>query len=46
MQNELEILALKRDHIRESRVLHLFKGICDGLMALHRHKPVSLAHRY
>ena len=46
IHNELEILALKGDRIREARVLHLFKGICDGLIALHKHKPVSLAHRY
>jgi len=43
--NELENLQISNQHIRQVRLLRIFRGICNGLKVLHTHKPQPLAHR-
>ena len=43
--DEIELNSLKNKPMAESRILHLIKGMCDGLKAMHSHEPTSYAHR-
>ncbi|XP_033640038.1 serine/threonine-protein kinase 16-like [Asterias rubens] len=45
LQDELDRLATKGEFISEHRLLRLFRGMCDGVRALHQASPVPLAHR-
>ncbi len=45
LQEEIDRLATKGEFISEHRLLRLFRGICDGVRALHQASPVPLAHR-
>lgn len=46
LYNELETLIKTGDHMREVRVIHIFRAICEGLRVLHSLRPTGLAHRY
>ncbi|XP_036355973.1 serine/threonine-protein kinase 16 [Octopus sinensis] len=44
LQDRIEMLARKGDHIHEDRLWEIFFGICEGLKAMHSHSP-PYAHR-
>lgn len=44
--DELEFLTKTSNYMKEQRVVQLFKGICDGVRALHYHQPTPLSHRW
>ncbi|XP_064647791.1 serine/threonine-protein kinase 16-like [Lineus longissimus] len=44
LQDEIEMMAKRLEHMREERILRLFRGICEGLKVMHSHNP-PYAHR-
>ncbi|XP_072179657.1 serine/threonine-protein kinase 16-like [Diadema setosum] len=45
LQDELDKLKSKGDQMSEERIWRIFRGICEGIKALHTAKPKPLAHR-
>ncbi|XP_072041516.1 serine/threonine-protein kinase 16-like [Amphiura filiformis] len=45
LQDEVERLAKQGEHMSEQRLMRIFKGICEGVRALHSASPEPLSHR-
>ncbi|KAI0214890.1 Serine/threonine-protein kinase 16 [Lamellibrachia satsuma] len=45
LQDEVEGLRKRGEHMKEGRLLRLFEGICEGIKALHTHYPLPVTHR-
>ncbi|XP_071491493.1 serine/threonine-protein kinase 16-like [Diadema antillarum] len=45
LQDELDKLKSKGDQMSEERIWRIFRGICEGMKALHTAKPKPVAHR-
>ena len=45
LQDEIERLAKQGEHMSEQRLMRIFKGICEGVRALHSASPEPLSHR-
>ncbi|XP_074659349.1 serine/threonine-protein kinase 16-like [Tubulanus polymorphus] len=44
LQDEIDLMCKKYEHIREDRILRLLRGICEGLREMHHFDP-PYAHR-
>ncbi|XP_013389730.1 serine/threonine-protein kinase 16 [Lingula anatina] len=45
LQDEIERMERKHEHIPESRIIKLFTDICEAVRVLHHHQPHPIAHR-
>ncbi|XP_063964521.1 serine/threonine-protein kinase 16-like isoform X1 [Lytechinus pictus] len=45
LQDELDKMKANGSHMPEDRIWRIFRGICEGIKALHSAKPKPLAHR-